>query len=308
MIDGIDRFLRIERNTRDLARASDFYRDALGFSIESDHATPPAWTQLSGMPAPTRCARLSLGAQHLTLTEFPDAQPYPEEGLSCDLGFQHCAIVVNDMPAACQRALAHGAVPITRDGPQLLPPSTGSVTAWKFRDPDGHPLELIAFPAGSGDPAWQSVNAGTMLGIDHSAISVGDTAHSIAFYATLGLQVAARGVNQGAAQQRLDELPDVEVDVVALQAVARTPHLELLGYRRPRGRVNSSTDMTAIAADRIAWQVGAADALLAALEARGFPNATAARGSINGATIALLRDPDGHRLLLEEPAAPIADD
>ena len=32
-------------------------------------------------------------------------------------------------------------------GPQLLPPSTGSVTAFKVRDPDGHPLELSYNPA-----------------------------------------------------------------------------------------------------------------------------------------------------------------
>lgn len=35
-----------------------------------------------------------------------------------------------------------------------LPESSGGVTAFKFRDPDGHPLELLAFPDGKVPSRW----------------------------------------------------------------------------------------------------------------------------------------------------------
>jgi catechol 2,3-dioxygenase-like lactoylglutathione lyase family enzyme len=296
------KLLRIERNTASLARAAAFYRDALGFHIEDANAKPPAWTLLPGLcdTAP-RCARLSLGAQTLLLAGFPGAAPYPAHGASNDLCFQHCAIVVDDMDAACERVMGHGATPITREGPQTLPPSTGSVTAFKCRDPDGHPLELIAFPDGSGDPAWQSAHApGPALGIDHSAIGVGDVERSTLFYQLLGLRIAARGVNRGIGQQRLDALADVEVDVIALEAATRTPHLELLGYRRPRGRTDAATRLADVAADRLVWQAGNVDVLLGAITDGDFADAIIASGFIDGATAALLRDPDGHLMVLRD--------
>ncbi|WIG57175.1 MAG: hypothetical protein OJF61_002963 [Rhodanobacteraceae bacterium] len=302
MSHGIQKLLRIERNTAELERALRFYRDALGFRVEDANAAPPAWTLLPGLcDSAPRCARLSLGAQSLVLTEFPAAAPYPSDGASNDACFQHCAIVTDDMTAAYDRVLRHGATPVTRGGPQTLPPSAGSVTAFKFRDPDGHPLELIAFPDGIGDPVWQSMHAkDPTLGIDHSAICVADVERSTLFYELLGLHVASRGVNRGVEQQRLDNLADVEVDVVAMQGAARTPHLELLGYHRPRGRANPAAALTAIAADRLVWQAGKVDVLLDALTDGDFARAIVASGFIGGATIALLRDPDGHLLVLRD--------
>ena len=303
MSHGVQRLLRIGRNTANLERALAFYRDALGFHLDDANAAPPAWSRLPGVGAtPTRTARLSLGAQAIELTEFPHAAAYPDASTCCDAWFQHCAIVVDDMPAAHARTLRHGATSITRGGPQTLPPATGSVTAWKFRDPDGHPLELIAFPQGTGDPAWQAAHApGPTLGIDHSAISVGDVQRSIAFYELLGLRVAARGLNHGSEQQCLDDLDDVEVDVIAMQGPTRTPHLELLGYRQPRGRTDADSDLSAIAADRAIWQARDIDVLLDALADADFTDAVITSGFIDGATIALLRDPDGHLLVLREP-------
>jgi catechol 2,3-dioxygenase-like lactoylglutathione lyase family enzyme len=302
---GIRKLLRIERNTANLVRAVAFYRDALGFRVEDANATPPAWTLLPGLcdTAP-RCALLSLGGQTLLLTEFPNIPPYPANSTSNDLWFQHCAIVTDDMPAAHDRVMRHGATPITRGGPQTLPPSTGAVTAFKFRDPDGHPLELIAFPEGAGDPVWQSTQMKSpTLGIDHSAISVADVERSVLFYELLGLHVTARGVNQGIEQQRLDNLADVEVDVISMQPAARTPHLELLGYRQPRGRANASERLTAIAADRLVWQADTVDMLLEALTDGDFTDAIVVSGFVQGATVALLRDPDGHLNVLDESPA-----
>lgn len=302
MSHGVRQLLCIERNTANLERALAFYRDALGFGVDDPNATPSAWTLLPGLceTAP-RCARLSLGAQKLVLTEFSNAAPYPADAAPNDLCFQHCAIVADDIGAACERVMRHGTTPITRCGPQTLPPSTGSVAAFKFRDPDGHPLELIAFPRGTGDPVWQSArDNGPTLGIDHSAISVTDVERSILFYELLGLRVTARGVNRGVEQQRLDDLAGVVVDVVALAATTRTPHLELLGYRRPRGRPDAPARLAGIAADRLAWQAGNVDVLLGALTDGDFTEAIVASGFIGGTTVALLRGPDGHLLVLRD--------
>jgi catechol 2,3-dioxygenase-like lactoylglutathione lyase family enzyme len=298
---GVQALLRIGRNTANLERAIAFHRDALGFKVIDADARLPAWARLPGVDVmPSRCARLALGAQEIELTEFRDAAPYPRRSTSCDLWFQHFAIATTDIEAAFHRALAHGATPITRDGPQRLPPSTGSVTAFKFRDPDGHPLELLAFPPGVGDPDWQVARTGNAptLGIDHSAISVEDVERSIRFYELLGLQVAAHGVNRGIEQQRLDDLADVAVDVVAMEAPARTPHLELLGYRHPRGRHRAPSPLTGTAADRLAWSARGIEMLLDAIVDAGFTEAVLGNGLDSDRSVALLRDPDGHLLLL----------
>lgn len=305
MNDVAQRLLRLGRNTADLDRAIAFYRDGLGFHVDdAAQGLMPAWTRLPGAcKARPRVARLVLGAQQIELTEFADAAPYPQDSTSADLWFQHCAIVVDDIDVACRRVLQKGATPVTRNGPQTLPPSTGSVSAFKFRDPDGHPLELIRFPDGTGDPAWQRVptdSKHSTLGIDHCAISVGDVARSIAFYERLGLHVAQRGVNRGVEQQRLDDLDDVVVDVIALQpANARTPHIELLGYRTPHGRKPADADVRAIAADRLVLRMQNLHATKAKLAAAklDFAAACAADSGDDLQTI-LLRDPDGHWLVL----------
>lgn len=327
---AVQRLRRIERNTTNLDDAVAFYRDALGFGLQASRevgsvrqrrtaagrdlpypalavargAAPLAWTRLSGEgAAPARCARLSLGKQEIELTEFPDATPYPPDSTSADLWFQHCAIVVGDMDAAYARLLRHGgAAAITRDGPQRLPPSSGGVTAFKFRDPDGHPLELISFPPGSGDPVWQQHANGPTLGIDHSAISVANVERSIAFYALLGLRVASRGVNRGAEQQRLDDLANVEVDVIALQPTgAETPHIELLRYQTPHGRELPGMGVHDIAADRLVLQTPNLPTLLDKLS-HTYPEAVASGSpcSNGDSQAALLRDPDGHWAALIE--------
>jgi catechol 2,3-dioxygenase-like lactoylglutathione lyase family enzyme len=301
--DGAQALLRIGRNTADLDRAVAFYRDALGFHVDDANPGQPAWTRLAGVcDPPSRCTRLSLGAQQIELTEFTGATPYPPGSTSCDLWFQHCAIVVSDMGAACGRVMQHGAEPITRDGPQTLPPSTGSVIAFKFRDPDGHPLELIHFPAGTGDPYWPSVRGdGPTLGIDHSAISVGEVTRSIRFYERLGLHVTARGVNRGIEQQRLDDLVGVEVDVIALRTNTSTPHVELLGYRKPPGRVFTRAAVTEVAADRLEFSMQNLHAALDNLRALGATTAPRdASDPVGDPRAALLRDPDGHWIVLTQ--------
>lgn len=298
---GVQQLLRVGRNVADMDRALAFYRDALGFEVTDADASSPAWTRLAGVDAtPTRCAQLSLGTQQIELTEFPDATRYPANSTSADLWFQHCAIVVDDMDAAYTRLLRHsGETAISRDGAQTLPASSGGVTAFKFRDPDLHPLELISFPPGSGDPLWQQHANGSTLGIDHSAISVADIERSIAFYQRLGLSVASRGNNSGTQQRRLDGLDDAEVDVIALQpAAATTPHVELLGYRVSHDRECPHRGIRDIAADRLVLQTNNLSALLDKLSDAHAGVVTA--DSATAAPVALLRDPDGHQLVLIE--------
>ena len=76
--------------------------------------------------------------------------PYPAGSRSPDLWFQHFAIVVSDMDAAYARLRAAGVPPISFGGPETLPEQNGGVRAFKFREPDGHPLELLWFPPGQG--------------------------------------------------------------------------------------------------------------------------------------------------------------
>jgi catechol 2,3-dioxygenase-like lactoylglutathione lyase family enzyme len=286
-MSGVMRLARVSRNVSDLDRAVAFYRNALGFALARDAGG-------------TRAAMLCLGEQEIALVKpgLP-AQAYPEGSRSCDLWFQHIAIVVADMEAACARLHGHGFDPISEGGPQRLPPNTGSVTAFKFRDPDGHPLELIHFPPGAGNARWQE-ETGLFLGVDHSAIAVSDVEQSLDFYRRLGLKVGARSVNTGREQARLDALPaDVRVNVIALYPEASAPpHLELLAYERPRGRsgLSSNENSNAIAADRLVFAVEDLPSLAASLQGRGIAFVSlAADGSA-----ALLRDPDGHLLRLVE--------
>ena len=105
------------------------------------------------------------------------------DATACDLVFQHLALVTDDAETAWRRACDAGATPISREGPVTLPQSAGGVTAVKFRDPEGHPLEFLQFPRGA-NPDWKGKG---IMGIDHSAISVSDVAASRRFYARHGL-------------------------------------------------------------------------------------------------------------------------
>lgn len=207
---------RITLTVHDLDRAIGFYVGALGFTVEIRTADR---------------ASLALGSQRIELACRPDAASYPEPRAANDPWFQHFAIAVADMDAACERLSRFAPEPITRGGPQLLPPSTGSVTAYKFRDSDGHPLELSHAPGSD----WSRLvsDGAVFLGIDHTALAVGALEASIAFYTGLGFRLGARSLNQGPEQARLDGLDDAVVDIVTLLPPEAGPHIELLHYRSP---------------------------------------------------------------------------
>lgn len=262
------RILRITRVVADLDRAAAFYRNSLGFSIVSmGHFEIETFG--SGEEI-----QLRLGAEHVALARFATpGKAYPPDSRTDDLWFQHLAIVVADMDAAYAHLAEHpGWRPISEGGPQTLPPANGSVRAFKFRDPDGHPLELIWFPPGQGRPVWYERHFdGPFLGIDHSALAVASTERSVAFYGALGLWVANRSLNEGPAQVRLDGMPGARVMVTGLRPASNDGMgLELLAYEPP-GRPAASAPN-----DR------ATDWVTLAVPGAG------------GAVV----DPDGHRLVL----------
>jgi catechol 2,3-dioxygenase-like lactoylglutathione lyase family enzyme len=277
--------LRISRVVSDLDRAEAFYRDGLGFSVIARGRSNQATLAVLGVGDISAVeVVMRLGAQDIALVQFAkQGRPYPRDSRSDDLWFQHLALVVNDMDRAYAHLSSHaGWCPISEGGPQLLPPSNGAVRAFKFRDPDGHPLELIWFPPAQGRAVWhQRVSAALFLGIDHSALSVASTPRSLAFYRALGLQMSERSVNWGPAQERLDGVPRVRVRVTSLRPVsAASPGLELLGYR-PLGRAAGTVFPNDLMTDWVTLAV------------RPSP----------GVSPCAIQDPDGHRFILADQDA-----
>ncbi len=255
--------LRVARNVSNLAQMQSFYMQALGFTPLGPAAQNPALANLLGVGGVVSL-HLGLGAQQLELTQCsPPGAPYPPAAQSNDIFFQHIAIITQDITEAFRRAMRAGAVPISTGGPQRLPASSGGVTAWKFRDPEGHPLEFLQFSTGTKSSA---------TGYDHSAICVVDAGCSVAFYTKLGLQARHQQLNQGAEQDGLDGLAQVRVEVVAMAPPDAPPHVELLAYHEPGARTQLRPND--IAADRLVF--GRTDGLHR-----------------------LAQDPDGHFLLLE---------
>lgn len=260
--------------TPDLDRLARFYA-ALGFAIGKRAPSAADEVRLLGLDGTGERLTLRLGPSHVELDRFdPPGRAYPADSTAADLVFQHLAFVTDDAAAAWARAEQAGAVPISRERQVTLPPSSGGVTAVKFRDPDGHPLEFLQFPPGT-NPDWTGRG---VQGIDHSAVSVADADASRRFYAEHGLMEGKATVNQGPAQVALDGLDDVRVDVVPMQPGDSPPHVELLAYRTPRGRPSPAGTLNDMAATRIVWA---------------------------GDRAALLRDPDGHCHQIEAGCASV---
>ncbi len=227
----IQQLLKFVLVTADAEKLAHFYERALSFR----RAKSPGHDATEGASV----IQLTLGGQSVELLQFdPPGQSYPNDVKSSDIAFQHLALIVDDMAAAYRQLQAlDGWTSISTDGPQLLPPASGGVTAFKFRDPEGHPLELLQFPDGYVPDYWQNKRGrGLFLGIDHSAISVADAGRSVAFYESMGLTVSQRSVNHGPEQGQLDHLDQPVVEVITMSPLAATPHVELLCYRQARDR------------------------------------------------------------------------
>jgi catechol 2,3-dioxygenase-like lactoylglutathione lyase family enzyme len=306
--------IRIERITvtvADLARTEQFYHDGLGFErVGEVTLTDPAFAQLLGVKnARCRVLTMRLGTETVEFVQYqPKGRPYPADSKSPDLWFQHFAIIVSDMGKAYQRLQRVRFTPISTSGPQTLPPANGSVQAFKFRDPDGHPLELLFFPPGQGRAVWHEQPAGKLfLGIDHSAIGISNTPRSREFYTRLlGMSVAYEVLNRGPTQENLDGTFNAVVQITGLRPTeAQGPGVEFLNYRTPpTGRPApigvESNDIQHIHLDMVVDDI---DGLARTLWDAGMPFVSPGvvelkRGPFHKAL--MVRDPDGHALLLEQ--------
>lgn len=247
---------RLKVRSADPARLRDFYRRAF-----------------DAREAPGGC---EIGAERIEIATAADARP--EAFLSNETGFQHFALVVADMDKAYARLCASdGWRAISLAGPERLPSASGGATAFKFRDFEDRPLELLQFAPDAVPSIWKArFDADphcVFHGIDHTAITVRDAQASAGFWARLGLHATHAGVNRGPEQARLDgfaDADDVEVEIVSLSPSSGVrPGVELLGYRRPPAVIRAAAD--------------------------GTTGATAVMVS-GGPPEPLGRDPDGHRL------------
>jgi catechol 2,3-dioxygenase-like lactoylglutathione lyase family enzyme len=281
---------RIDMVCGDPEALAEFYQAAFGFVATA-----------SALPLAGRYIELRLGGQTIRLVRAqPGGRAYPLDVAGWSPLFQHIAIVVSDM----QRAYAHlatipGWTLISKAGPQVLPMASGGVSAFKFRDAEGHPLELIAFPAGAIPPRWQTQSQNVFLGIDHSAVSVSSTATSIAFYEGLGLNPSAGSLNVGREQALLDDVPNAIVQVTALTASQATPHVELLCYQGDFDRRGGAQGINDATATRLVLTVANRSTLEAVCARVSGALLSGPELRRDNFYCALLHDPDGHLIRLE---------
>ena len=291
----------------DMDRAVDFYATVLSFEKVSDvEIANTDFERLAGVfGARVRIVRMRLGDELIDLTEYlaPRGRPIPIDSRSQDRWFQHVAIIVSDMDRAYATLRAHK-VQHASSGPQRLPdwnPNAGGIQAFYFKDPDGHPLEILQFPAGKGDPKWHRPTNRLFLGIDHTAIVSGSTDASLAFYRdVLGMRVAGESENYGTEQEHLNNVFGARLRITALRA-SSGPGVELLEYLAPTDGRLYPTD--ARSNDLLHWQtiIGtsnteAAHRALRTARVRFVSPGLVALGDT--AVAALVRDPDGHAVVL----------
>jgi catechol 2,3-dioxygenase-like lactoylglutathione lyase family enzyme len=296
-----------------MQQSVDFYTSVLDFTKETDDELAGAGVEeLHGVfGARIRVVRLRLGEERLQLTEYlaPRGRPAPADARSNDRWFQHVAIIVSDMDRAYARLRQFG-VQHASTGPQTLPktiPGAAGIRAFYFRDPDGHPLEILQFPPDKGDARWRQGSGRLFLGIDHTAIVVDDTDASLAFYRdALGFRVAGESLNFGTEQEHLNNVRGARLRITGLRAAAG-PGVEFLEYLAPTDGRPFPADVQAN--DLVHWQT----TIL-------VPNATAAANVVRQGRFRLIspgavtlpdtslgfrrglrvRDPDGHVVQLVE--------
>ena len=310
-----------------------FFCSQLGFRRLEAIEPGPAYAALIGLQgARLKLVRLALGSEHLELLEVLElapgqrpGQPFPADSRSNDLWFQHICIVVGDMEQASsgvRQAIAAGQLASISSAPQRLPDwntAAAGIQAFKFHSPEGHSLELLAFPEGKGDARWHANSqGGVFLGIDHSAIGISDSVRSCRFYdELLGLRLGGDGVNHGLEQDGLDGLAGTQVRITGHRCPSGAG-IECLDYRNPSGGRPMPADLGP--QDRAHGQlrlvIGEAPQTLEAIapQVEDYGGRVISDGVIHlpaddaaqlGFSAGLqIADPDGHRLQLVVTQAP----
>ena len=297
----------------DMDRSVDFFSKVLSFEKIGDVEVHGAeYEKLEGLfGLRMRVVRMKLGDETIELTQYlaPEGRPIPADWRSNDHWFQHIAIVVSDMDKAYRHLRSHK-VRHASTGPQTIPASNraaGGIRAFYFKDPDGHNLEIIYFPAGKGDPRWQQQTDKLFLGIDHTAIVVANTQNSLNYYRDLlGLKLTGESINHGTEQEHLNNVAGARLRISGLKA-AQGPGVEFLEYLAPRDGRAAPKDTRAN--DLWHWQT----TLTTGSAAKVVRKLRQARQIIVSPTVAelrenslgfskgfLARDPDGHGLMFIE--------
>ncbi|MEO6860943.1 MAG: VOC family protein [Microcoleus sp.] len=311
----VQKIRAIALTVTDADRSQDFYTKALSFEPVSDITVEGQnYSALEGVDgAQIRIITLQLGDELIELMQYlnVEGKPIPKDSQSNDLWFQHLAIAVSDIDRAYEHLRNFPIHPIST-APQTIPPENqeaAGVRAFKFKDIDGHNLELIWFPEDKGQEKWHQKGDRSFLGIDHSAIAISNTEQSLHFYRDLlGMQVKGGSLNQGETQVHLDNLPEAKVKITALRPIQGGLGIELLDYQvtpkgRPMPRDQKSCDIVHIQVELIVNNI---EQLLENLQQNGvefispklvqFPdNSSFPRQSC------LVKDPDGHAMLLTSP-------
>jgi catechol 2,3-dioxygenase-like lactoylglutathione lyase family enzyme len=146
--------------------------------------------------------------------------------------------------------------------------------------------------------------------LDHTAIVVGNTDASLAFYRdTLGMQVAGTAENYGPEQERLNNVFGVRLRITALRA-EQGIGVELLDYLAPK--TGRALPVDTLANDAWHWQINFARDDLATVSTaiRAHSGSASAPAYVSpgvvdfteparlGVQALLLRDPDGHAVAL----------
>ena len=310
LVDGVD---AIGITVSDMDRAVDFYSKVLTFEKVSDtEVAGENYEHLEGVfGLRIRVVRMRLGDEFIELTEYlaPKGRPIPIDSRSNDRWFQHIAIIVSDMDRA-YTWLRQNKVEHASSGPQRLPDwnkNAAGISAFYFKDPDEHPVEVLQFPPDKGLQKWRRPTEKLFLGIDHTAIVVWDTDSSVKFYRDLlGMNVAGESENYGTEQEHLNNVFGAHLRITALRGTSG-PGIELLEYLAPRdGRpfpsderasdvVHRQTVLLTRAAESVAQQLRAnsvnfvsSGVVANQTEQLGFSKAF------------LVRDPDGHVVEIEE--------
>jgi catechol 2,3-dioxygenase-like lactoylglutathione lyase family enzyme len=227
----------------DIDRETEFFVKLLQFEKVADfRVVGSEYDRMQGVfNVNMRIVHLKLGDQIVELTGYvspPTGRPIPVPSYSNDLWFEHMAIVVRDMDAA-YKLLQDANVRQVSAHPITIPqsnPGAAGIKAIKFHDPENHDLELIYFPPGKGDTSWQKASNRLFLGIDHTAMTVGSTENSVAFYRDLlGLEIGGTTLNTGPTQEVLDNLFNDTCLVTAMVPALAPPHIEFLNYKTPPG-------------------------------------------------------------------------
>jgi catechol 2,3-dioxygenase-like lactoylglutathione lyase family enzyme len=295
----------------DMDRSVTFYTGVLTFEKvrDTDRSGPEFDRLYSVGHTHIRVVELKLGDESIELLQFTGAggAPVPADARSNDLSFQHVAIIVSDMTRAYE-VLRQNHVRYISPYPQTLPEwntNAAGIKAFYFQDPDGHPLEVLQFPAGKGDPKWHKANGGLFLGIDHTAIAVSNTDASLTFYGTLlGMRVAGESDNYGFEQEHLNNVFGAHLRITALRSPSGIG-VEFLEYITPRdGRpATGAASPTDIDHHETVIVVDDLGSVNAQLHAHNFSGVSVKQNAVSGLQLnasraELVRDPDGHFLLL----------